>query len=68
MSKLLYACAYARAHFADKIVRLAGDVRGCCVCEVGPGPGALSRSILSRGAKQLVAVEKDRRFLPSLEV
>ena len=52
----------------DKLVRLAGDVRGGCVCEVGPGPGALTRSILNRGVGRLVVVEKDRRFLPSLEV
>ena len=53
---------------ADKLVRVAGDLRGCCVCEVGPGPGSLTRSILNAKAKKLVAVERDSRFLPSLEV
>ena len=53
---------------ADKLVRQAGDVQGCCVCEVGPGLGALTRSILNRGVRRLVVVEKDKRFLLSLEV
>lgn len=55
-------------HPQDKIVRVAGDLRDCCVCEIGPGPGALTRSILNAGVKKLVVVEKDKRFLPSLEV
>lgn len=52
----------------DRIVRLAGGLTDCCVCEVGPGPGPLTRSILSAGARQVVVIEKDRRFLPSLQV
>ena len=40
----------------------------CHVCEVGAGPGSLTRSLLHAGAKHIAAVEIDRRFLPSLEV
>lgn len=36
--------------------------------EVGPGPGLLSRSILDSGAKQVIAIEKDDRFIPTLHV
>jgi dimethyladenosine transferase 1 len=38
------------------------------VIEVGPGPGLLSRSILDAGAKKVIAVEKDDRFIPTLHV
>ena len=40
----------------------------CFVCEVGSGPGSLTRSILHHGARQVAAVEIDRRFIPALEV
>ena len=59
------------AHYntvTDKIVRCCDNLSGGLVCEVGPGPGALTRSILNNGVELVVVVEKDKRFLPSLEV
>ena len=38
------------------------------MCEVGPGPGNITRQILEKGPQELFVVEKDRRFLPALEV
>lgn len=52
----------------DKIVRAAGKIQDGFVLEVGPGPGSITRSILGRYPKHLVVVEKDRRFIPSLEM
>lgn len=52
----------------DRIVRSAGKIEGGHVMEVGPGPGGITRSIIRKGPKQLVVVEKDRRFMPSLEL
>ena len=53
-------------NLARKIASLAGDVEGRTVLEVGPGPGGLTRALLSAGAT-VVAVEKDSRFFPLLE-
>ncbi|PTV94875.1 dimethyladenosine transferase [Rhodobacter aestuarii] len=49
-----------------KIARCAGDLSGCDVLEVGPGPGGLTRGLLAEGARKVLAVEKDSRCLPAL--
>ena len=49
-----------------KIARLAGDLSGFDVLEVGPGPGGLTRGLLAEGARRVLAVEKDDRCLPAL--
>ena len=49
----------------DRIARVAGDLEGQRVYEVGPGPGGLTRALLRAGA-EVTAVERDRRCLPAL--
>ena len=41
-----------------KIARQAGDLTGCDVLEIGPGPGGLTRGLLAEGARRVLAVEK----------
>ncbi|UWQ82072.1 16S rRNA (adenine(1518)-N(6)/adenine(1519)-N(6))-dimethyltransferase RsmA [Leisingera caerulea] len=50
-----------------KIARQAGDLTGCDVLEIGPGPGGLTRGLLAEGARRVLAVEKDTRCLPALQ-
>ena len=54
------------ANINDKIARAAGPLGGHDVLEIGPGPGGLTRSLIAAGARRVVAVEKDARFLPAL--
>ncbi|BES93911.1 rRNA (adenine-N6,N6-)-dimethyltransferase activity [Nesidiocoris tenuis] len=56
------------SRITDKIAKVAGDISGGHVCEVGPGPGNITRSIINRNPKSILLVEKDRRFLPPLEM
>ncbi len=54
-----------------KIVRgafpVSADAGQGTVIEVGPGPGGLTRALLSGGVKNLIAIEKDDRCLNALE-
>lgn len=50
-----------------KIARQAGDLTGCDVLEIGPGPGGLTRGLLASGARKVLAIEKDARCLPALQ-
>lgn len=52
----------------DKIVRAAGHIQDNVVCEVGPGPGGITRSIIQQAPRKLILVEKDKRFIPTLEL
>ena len=42
-------------------------IAGVVVYEVGPGPGGLTRALLSEGAAQVIAIERDRRAIPALK-
>ena len=49
-----------------RIARVAGDLSGSDILEVGPGPGGLTSGLLAEGARRVLAVEKDPRCLPAL--
>jgi len=54
-------------NLTGKIARLCGDMSNATVFEVGPGPGGLTRALLSEGANRVTVIEKDQRFIPALE-
>lgn len=55
-------------NLTGKIARLAGDLSGHTIFEVGPGPGGLTRMLLAEtNADKIIAVEKDPRFIEALQ-
>jgi len=53
-------------NLTGRIARAAGPLQGVVVIEVGPGPGGLTRALLSEGAKKVIAIERDERCLAAL--
>ena len=53
-------------NLTNKIVKLSNTIKDNTIIEIGAGPGALTRSILLNGAKKIIIIEKDKRFLEAL--
>ena len=54
-------------NLTSRIARLSGVLEDTTVLEIGPGPGGLTRALLSEGAAKLIAIERDARCLPALD-
>lgn len=54
-------------NLTGRIARSAGPLENITIVEIGPGPGGLTRALLSEGALRVIAIEKDERCLPALE-
>jgi dimethyladenosine transferase 1 len=50
-----------------KFVKCISVRKGAYVCEVGPGPGGITRALLESDAAKVHVIEKDSRFIPPLE-
>jgi 16S rRNA (adenine1518-N6/adenine1519-N6)-dimethyltransferase len=49
-----------------RIAEQAGNLTGCTIFEIGPGPGGLTRALLGTNAKKVIVIEKDPRCLGAL--
>ena len=55
-------------NLTNKIINLSDRVKYNSIIEIGPGPGSLTRSLLLNGAKKVIAIEKDKRFIDALQI
>jgi len=53
-------------NLTGKIARAAGPLEEATILEIGPGPGGLTRALLTQGARRVIAVERDERCLAAL--
>jgi 16S rRNA (adenine1518-N6/adenine1519-N6)-dimethyltransferase len=53
-------------NLTGRIARAAGPLHGITVIEIGPGPGGLTRALLSEGVHRVIAVERDERAIAAL--
>ena len=55
-------------HILKRIVESAKPLEGRTIIEVGPGPGGLTREILTHSFTEFILIERDTRCLPHLEI
>jgi 16S rRNA (adenine1518-N6/adenine1519-N6)-dimethyltransferase len=53
-------------NLTGRIARAAGPLAGVTLLEIGPGPGGLTRALLTEGAARVIAVERDERAIAAL--
>jgi 16S rRNA (adenine1518-N6/adenine1519-N6)-dimethyltransferase len=54
-------------NLTERIARSAEPLTDATVFEVGPGPGGLTRALLTLGAARVIAVERDGRAIDALQ-
>lgn len=53
-------------NLTGRIARAVPDIEHTTIIEIGPGPGGLTRALLSAGARRAIAIEKDKTTEPIL--